>query len=158
MRSASRKVENQNYVGVSIWTSNQSGGIKGHPTSSTRQLDIHSQVVMLNVASPRGNWHHSVIIRRQGSLRHKVPSRRTGKLGLLESPSFRVSCRSILFAVLFGTGLPGPAVSGLRYQRASCPAITHNSFQICPWVSGRLSSSRLARSRIDNSRGRVSVV
>jgi hypothetical protein len=71
---------------------------------------------MLNVASPKGNWHHSVIICRQGSLRHKVPSRRTGKLGLLERLSFRVICNSMFFAVLFGADLPEPAVSGPRHK------------------------------------------
>ena len=120
VRIASRRVENQTYVDVSTRMSNRRSSIEGHLTSSMRQLDIHSQVVMLKGASPTGNWHHSVIICRQGSLRHKVPSRRTGKLGLLERPSFRVSCRSILFAVTFEVCLFGPAAPGLRNQWTSC--------------------------------------
>ena len=109
---------------------------------STRQLNVHSQVVMLDVANPREDCHHSVIICRQVSLRRKMPSYRMGKLGLMDSLSFRVNCRSILIAVLFGACWPGSARSGLRYQWASRRASRHNSFQICPLVSDRLNPSQ----------------
>lgn len=160
MQSASRNAENQNCSHVQrLIIQSVKRPRKESPTSSTRQLDIHSHVVMLKVAKPRGNWHHSVIMFRHGSLRHRVPNRRTGKVVLPVSPSFRVNCASMPFAVPLLApflGPEGPAASALRYQWASCWARTHNSVQICPCVSGRLRSSRLARSRIESSRGRVS--
>jgi hypothetical protein len=112
-------------------------------TSSILQLAIHSNAEMLNTACPTGKLHSLVIISFQFLFLQSVTSRLVGNLVFPANP--RVSIISLSSSL----ALPWKSVSSVAANVAI-------SAHIWPWLSGSMTSSRLARNLMCNRLGRVS--